>query len=126
MAMLKEHMRYQDPARVFERPSIIHRVMRYSQTESYMERQLQDRSIAARDYEGELMSRIHHSRIYQDLLRNGVFLRIVTSEDIAMMTRNVELVGYFTPEQFEQYEKNRMIDKLAGRDEHHGPVNYKI
>lgn len=126
MAMLKEHLRYQDTARVFERPSIIHRVMGFSLTESYMERQLPDRSIAARDYEGELMSRIHHSRIYQELLRNGVFLRIVTSEDIAMMTRNVELVGYFTPEQFEQYEKNRMMDKLAGRYKQHESVNYKI
>ena len=124
MAISTRQMYYQEPVRSFVRPSIIQRVMTYSVTDSYWERQMADRS--PEYYERQLMDKIHQSRIYQELMFNGVFLRIVHQENVAEMTRSVELVGYFTPVQLEQYEKNRMMDKLAGRYNSHEPVNYKI
>jgi len=73
------------------------------------------------DPERDLKLRIMRSPVYVELLDLGVFTRVVVHDDLITMEKTVSLVGYFTESQLEQYEKNRMMEKLAGKYE---PINY--
>ena len=92
-----------------ERPSIIREVWAYRVSNDMM-----FQASHTVDTEQELMYNIVRMPLYGELLKLGVFTRIVTQDDHAMMQRTIKLVGYFTSAQLDQYEKNLMMKKLAG------------
>lgn len=67
------------------------------------------------DIERNVYEYFHRHELYNELLTMGVFTRILKHYDSAMMSEVYQLQAYFNPTQLDQWEKNRMMDKLAGK-----------
>lgn len=57
---------------------------------------------------------IMKTRIYYDLVYNGIYNKIETRYDSLQLKEVFSLVAQFTAEQYEEYEKRRMISKISG------------
>lgn len=52
--------------------------------------------------------------MYLELLKEGVYTKIIKQEDPVTYSYRYTVVASFTDAEFEQFEKNRMMDRLAG------------
>lgn len=52
--------------------------------------------------------------MYLELLKEGVYTKIIKQEDPVTYSYRYTVVANFTDSEFEQFEKNRMMDRLAG------------
>jgi len=66
----------------------------------------------------EMIHRQFYSHdLYRELLTMGVFTRILKQHNESMMAIMYQLQAFFNPAQLEQWERNRMMNKLAGKNE---------
>lgn len=110
------HHRYQDQD--WRMPQFQREVYRFRISANLTERAIGGLPV---DTERDLKMRILRSHVYGELLDQGVFTKVIMRDDPITMEKTFSLVGYFTESQLEQYEKNRMMEKLAGKYE---PINY--